>query len=182
MKERRTMVLCKDKANYFQIQSCRCTYVINMARAIISFFKEIRIQIIMGLVLTVSIIFICVRETVFKFDANKDVIFKLFEANHLTEFSVLNPHDSKSVPDSFDPQFPTRIYIHGYLTAPRSINRFRQTFFHTGTFNFVGVDWTKGASNINFLVSKSRIKPVSRRRNDRNISRNNGLYFKIEGC
>lgn len=51
------------------------------------------------------------------FDANEDVIFKLYKRDNPTTFTLLRINDERSIPNDtlFDPELPTRIHIHGFL-------------------------------------------------------------------
>lgn len=99
------------------------------------------------------------------FDVEKDVFFKLYKRDNPTNFTILNKNSSGTYPlDSFDPNIPTRICIHGYLAKKKSIDRFREAYLNVGDFKFINyilVDWTKGAFNVNYYVSKGRITLVS---------------------
>lgn len=98
------------------------------------------------------------------FDIENDVYFKLYKRDSLTNYTIIHQNISESLPlDSFDPKIPTRICIHGYLASSGTIDQFREAFLNAGDFNFIIVDWTRGAFNVNYYVSKARITLVSKR-------------------
>lgn len=108
-----------------------------------------------------------------KFDVDTDTIFKLYKRENLTKFHVLNKNESDEFClDSLDLQIPTRIYTHGYHATKKSIKKFRDAFLNAGDFNFIAIDWTKGADNVNYFVAKSRMKRVSK----------NGIIFEMVKC
>lgn len=98
------------------------------------------------------------------FEIEKDVFFKLYDRNNPENFTILNhKHYLESSPaESFEPKLPTRICIHGYLATEAYIDRFRKAYLNVGDFNFISVDWSRGAFNPNYYVSKDRIKYVSK--------------------
>lgn len=99
------------------------------------------------------------------FDADEDVIFKLYTRDNPTKFtvlSILNVNGSRSVSDdSFDPSLQTRIHIHGFLPKEEIIDRYRQVYLSVGDYNFIVVDWTEGAYTLNYYYAKKRVKDVS---------------------
>lgn len=96
----------------------------------------------MRLTAIVFVLSLCVLDTfagkVF-FDTEKDVFFKLYKRENPTNFTILNQNSSQnSFPlDSFDPEIPTRICIHGYLASSGTIDQFREAFLDAGEFNFI---------------------------------------------
>lgn len=98
------------------------------------------------------------------FDADEDVIFKLYKRDNPTNFSVIEVYrvneTSVILNDFFDPKIPTRIHIHGYWSLQKIIDRYRQVYLGIGDFNFIVVDWLEGAQTINYFLAKRRVKEV----------------------
>lgn len=96
------------------------------------------------------------------FDADEDVIFKLYTRDHPTSYAVLNIEESRLIStDSFDPNLLTRIHIHGFLPKEEIIDRYREVYLSVGDFNFIVVDWIEGAYTLNYYSAKRRAKDVS---------------------
>lgn len=105
----------------------------------------------------------CCKSSLSKFDVDTDTIFKLYKRENLTNSHVLNKNESDEFSlDSLNLKIPTRIYAHGYLASKKSIKKFRDAFLNAGDFNFIAIDWTKGADNVNYFVAKARMKRVSK--------------------
>lgn len=110
-----------------------------------------------------SILLICVCSVhgFTKFNANKDVILKLYKRESPTNFIVLNENNSTSF-DAFDPTLPTRIFAHGFSSSSITIENFRDAYLSAGNFNFIAIDWTISARHVNYFVVKTRMKSVSK--------------------
>lgn len=98
------------------------------------------------------------------FDADEDVIFKLYKRENLTNFTVIRIGEQRSISNDtqFDPQLPTKIHVHGFLAKEEIIDRYRQVYLSVGDFNFIVVDWLEGAFTLNYYMAKRRVKDVSR--------------------
>lgn len=102
----------------------------------------------------------CVGISFLNFNAGRDVLFKLYKRDF--DSQILNKNDSNVfVLDSLDLQIPTRIYTHGYFSRTETIEKMRDAYLNLGDFNFIGIDWTKGSSDVNYFVAKSRMTRVS---------------------
>lgn len=99
------------------------------------------------------------------FDADEDVIFKLYKRDNPTNYTVLTINHERSIPNGtlFDPNLPTKIHIHGYLAKEEIIDRYRQVYLSVGDYNFIVVDWLEGAFTLNYFMAKHRVKDVSRK-------------------
>lgn len=85
------------------------------------------------------------------------LIYKLRE-----EYQELNADNLPSIsPTSFNPNRPTRIFIHGFRGKEKVILRYKEAYLNLGDFNFIAVDWTKGAATYNYLKAKNRVQSVS---------------------
>lgn len=98
------------------------------------------------------------------FDADEDVIFKLYKRDNPTNFTVLRIDNQRSFSNDtpFDPTKPTKIHIHGYLALPSIVDRYRQVYLSVGDYNFIVVDWMEGAQTFNYFMAKRRVKDVSK--------------------
>lgn len=97
------------------------------------------------------------------FDADEDVIFKLYKRDNPTTFTVLriSPERTLSNSTQFDPKLPTRIHIHGFLAKEEIIDRYREVYLKVGDYNFIVVDWLEGAFTLNYFMAKHRVAEVS---------------------
>lgn len=98
------------------------------------------------------------------FDADEDVIFKLYKRENPTNFSILEVYTVNGsqviLNDLFDPKLPTRVHIHGFLAKEEIIDRYRQVYLSVGNYNFIVVDWMEGAFTLNYFLAKRRVKDV----------------------
>lgn len=107
--------------------------------------------------LSILVACVCIGEAI---DANKLVVFKLYNRNDDASIA-LNRNDSRQFSvDSFNPKLPTRIYIGGYLGMNETIDGYRQAFLTVRDFNFIAVDWARGSYSTNYILAKSRVEPV----------------------
>lgn len=112
-----------------------------------------------SIVLNLLILFVFTCDA---FDADEDVIFKLYKREDAKNFTVLALNESRTISnDTFEPQLPTRIHIHGFLPKEEIIDRYRQVYLNAGDYNFIVVDWSEGASTINYISAKNRVNAVS---------------------
>lgn len=96
------------------------------------------------------------------FNANEDVIFKLYKRDNPTSFTVLRISQERTMSNDtlFDPELPTRIHVHGFLAKEEIIDRYRQVYLSVGNYNFIVVDWLEGAFTLNYFMAKRRVKDV----------------------
>lgn len=95
------------------------------------------------------------------FDAETDIIFQLHTRDEPL-FTVLSPNNDPPISATqFNPNRPTRIFIHGFRSKQKVLNRYAAAYVKAGDFNFIGVDWTKGANVYNYYGAKGRVKHVS---------------------
>lgn len=106
------------------------------------------------------------------FDIEKDLVFRLYTLEDPNAYQVLKA-DLKP-PTTFNPNRPSRIFIHGFKSKEKVIIRYKDAFLNVGNYNFIAVDWINGADTLNYLKAKARVEPVSR------ISMANGHRFKIQ--
>lgn len=109
------------------------------------------------------------------FDADADISFRLFTRNGSVSYTVLTPANQPPIAETpFDVNRPTRIFVHGFRSKQKTLNRYSDAFMKAGDYNFIAVDWTKGANVYNYYSAKGRVKHVSI----------NGIYclFKATEC
>lgn len=106
------------------------------------------------------------------FDADEDVIFKLYKRDNPTNYTVLTINQERSISNEtlFDPGLPTKIHIHGYLAKEEIIDRYRQAYLSVGDYNFIVVDWLEGAFTLNYFMAKRRVKDVSRKNKNQKMN------------
>lgn len=96
------------------------------------------------------------------FDIDKDLVFRLYTREEPVMYYALTANGSPSISETtFNPNRPTRIFIHGYKSKEKVINRYREAYLNLGDFNFIAVDWIKGASTFNYYSAKGRVRSVS---------------------
>lgn len=93
------------------------------------------------------------------FDIEKDLVFRLYTRQDPNVYYALNAH--LDPPLAFDPQRPTRFFIHGFKSRERVLLRYKDAFLKFGNYNFIAVDWTVGANTLNYLKAKGHIQPIS---------------------
>lgn len=112
-----------------------------------------------------AIIFVLLTVAVFRsngFNIEEDLIFRLYTQENPSTYHVLK--SNLEPPGAFNPYRPTRIFIHGFQSSEKVLLRYKDAFLKLGDYNFIAVDWTKGASTLNYLKAKGRVQPVSLRK------------------
>lgn len=95
------------------------------------------------------------------FDANEDVQFELYTRESRKIYEVLDTHGEPAIAGSrFQATRPTRIFVHGYRSKRKVIDRYSEAFLNAGDYNFIAVNWIEGASTVNYYTAKSRVKEV----------------------
>lgn len=96
------------------------------------------------------------------FNLYESTRFRLYKRDVLTTYTLFNKNTSESVKNElFDPKIPTKIFIHGFLAKEETIETYQQNFRKLGDFNFIAIDWTEGASTLNYVIAKTRIELVN---------------------
>lgn len=96
------------------------------------------------------------------FDVEKDLIFRLYTREQIAVPFALKTSGSPLVSETtFNANRPTRIFIHGFKSKSKVIDHYPEPILSLGDFNFIAVDWTKGAQTNNYFVAKRLIRPVS---------------------
>lgn len=95
------------------------------------------------------------------FDAENDIIFQLTTREEPL-YTVVSPNNDPPISATrFNANRPTRIFIHGFRSKQKVLNRYSDAYLKAGDYNFIGVDWTKGANVYNYYGAKGRVKHVS---------------------
>lgn len=96
------------------------------------------------------------------FDINKDLVFRLYTREDRIMYYALNADRGPAVNDTtFNPNRPTRVFVHGFRSKAKVINRYAEAYLNIGDYNFIAVDWIEGASTYNYYSAKGRVRPVS---------------------
>lgn len=93
-------------------------------------------------VICVAISMLLSIEAIFSnsFNIEEQLIFRLYTPANPIDYQKLKILGSPSISStSFDPRIPTRIFIHGFKSKEKTIDRYREAFFKIGNFNFIGV-------------------------------------------
>lgn len=107
------------------------------------------------------VISICMLNS-YAFNINKDLAFRLYTKEDPIMFYVLRTSGTPAVSQTpFNPNRPTRIFVHGYKSKEKTINRYTDAYLKLGDFNLIMVDWLKGANTYNYYTAKGRVGPVS---------------------
>lgn len=110
-------------------------------------------------ILFISIIFLANR--CHSFDIDTDIIFRLYTRN-FSSYAVLSPKNEPPIAESvFTASRQTRIFVHGFRSKEKVLNRYADAYLKADDYNFIGVDWTKGANVFNYYTAKNRVKHVS---------------------
>ncbi|XP_058467030.1 pancreatic triacylglycerol lipase-like [Malaya genurostris] len=97
------------------------------------------------------------------FNAETDIVFRLFTRSNPNEAQTLVLDDSASVQNSnFNGNHPTRLTIHGWNGDGTSglHGNIRSNYFAVGDFNVINVDWGAGANTINYITARNRVDAV----------------------
>lgn len=98
----------------------------------------------------------------FAFEANEDVRFELYTRESRKIYEVLDTHGEPAIAYSrFQASRPTRIFVHGYRSKRKVIDRYSEAFLNAGDYNFIALNWIEGASTVNYYTAKNRVKDVS---------------------
>lgn len=114
---------------------------------------------------SVCIIFALILSIVYvndAFDIEKDLVFRLYTREEPVMYYALNGNGSPPIPETtFKPNRPTRIFVHGFRSKGKVIIRYKDAYLGVGDYNFIAIDWIKGASTYNYYSAKGRVQAVS---------------------
>lgn len=57
---------------------------------------------------------------------------------------------------------PTRLFIHGYYSDQETLNKYAQAYLERDDYNFIAINWLRGAHTINYVKARHRILEVGR--------------------
>lgn len=98
----------------------------------------------------------------YAFDIEKDLVFRLYTREDPVMYHALKVSGSPSIAETpFNPNRPTRIFVHGFKSKAKVITRYTDAYLKLGDFNFIAVDWIEGASTFNYYLARGRVGPVS---------------------
>lgn len=98
----------------------------------------------------------------YAFEIEKDLVFRLYTREESVMYYVLKATGSPAISETpFNPNRETRIFVHGYKSKEKVINRYKEAYLSLGDYNFIAVDWINGASTYNYFSAKGRVQPVS---------------------
>lgn len=96
-------------------------------------------------------------------DPNPIVYFRLYTPTNRTSHLELRTSDSGSgsthtiSSTKFDPRWPTRVFVHGFLSDDTVISQYRDTYLQRGDYNFIAVDWVQAAGTYNYITAKGHV-------------------------
>lgn len=61
---------------------------------------------------------------------------------------------------NWHPARPTRIFVHGYYSTEGTLTEYAEAYLNRGDFNFIGINWLKGAKTINYVRARHRVREV----------------------
>lgn len=115
-------------------------------------------------VISLHVIFsILLIKLVIAFEADVDVFFELYTREERRNYYLLKPSDGDLISQTtFNSTRPTRIFVHGYRSKRKVIEKYAEGFLQIGDFNFIAANWQRGSSTVNYYSAKSRVKQVLR--------------------
>lgn len=99
------------------------------------------------------------------FSAKDDVRFELFTPSNPTEAHLLLLDNSTTVENShFNPEYPTRILVHGWNSEGLLTPRFAEAYLVIGKHkvNFIALNWQKGSDTLDYFAARNRVKEVAK--------------------
>lgn len=118
-----------------------------------------------------------------KFDAKKDVSYEmycrysnetttttLYDINILKHANLIinGVGDNRTVNGvrncrwNWHPNRPTRLFIHGYYSDEETLKRYARGFIERADFNFIAINWLRGARTIDYVKARHRIMEVGK--------------------
>lgn len=115
------------------------------------------------------------------FDAKKHVSYEMYcrnsmEATRTTlyDISILKHEnliingrgDNRTVTGvqnchwNWSPNRPTRLFIHGYYSDEKLLKQYAQAYIERDDFNFIAINWLRGARTIDYIKARHRIMEV----------------------
>lgn len=69
-------------------------------------------------------------------------------------------HGVKNCRWNWHPNRPTRIFIHGYYSNRRTLSQYVRAYLKRGDYNFIIINWLRGAVTINYVKARHRVREV----------------------
>lgn len=108
-----------------------------------------------------AIVAVCIINS-HAFDIETDLVFRLYTREDSVMYYALKTSGSPAITETtFNPNRPTRIFVHGFRSKEKVIRRYADAYLEVGDYNFIAVDWIEGASTFNYFLAKGRVRPVS---------------------
>lgn len=88
------------------------------------------------------------------------VFFELFTQKNPLQSQHLGLNDMMSINKSnFNPEIPTRILIHGWMSMKSLTFQFANAYFNQNrhNVNFIAVNWHKGSKSLNYFKVRRRV-------------------------
>lgn len=63
---------------------------------------------------------------------------------------------------NWHPNRPTRLFIHGYYSDQDTLKKYAKAYLKRDDFNFIAINWLKGAQTINYVKARYRIMEVGK--------------------
>lgn len=63
---------------------------------------------------------------------------------------------------NWNPNRPTRLFIHGYYSDTNTLKRYAKAYLDRGDYNFIAINWLPGAKTINYVKARYRILEVGK--------------------
>lgn len=61
---------------------------------------------------------------------------------------------------NWHPARPTRIFVHGYYSDEGTFKQYAEGYLNRGDFNFIAINWLRGAKTINYVKARHRVREV----------------------
>lgn len=118
-----------------------------------------------------------------EFDAKKHVSYEMYcrnsiEATSTTLYDInILKHDNfiiggdgdnrtvngvKNCNWNWHPNRPTRLFIHGYYSDQETLKQYARAFIERDDFNFIAINWLRGARTIDYVKARHRIMEVGK--------------------
>lgn len=97
------------------------------------------------------------------FTPENDIVFTLYTNEDQVAGQVVRWNDPSWIEGSgFNANLPTRLTIHGWNGGPTSMVNIavRRALFEQARYNVIEVDWSRGASTINYISARNRVEPT----------------------
>lgn len=138
-----------------------------------------------GLSITCLLVSCVVFSSAGEFDAKKHVTYEMYcrFSNQSTDTTLneidLNilrnenlvmsgENDSRTVNGvkncrwNWNPNRPTRLFIHGYFSDEETLKKYAKAFIERDDFNFIAINWLPGARTIDYVKARYRILEVGK--------------------